>query len=117
MKLDAIRLRDEGVLELGRAQASSVMFVLTQRRLVLFHVHEMPARRLDAWGIARAIERLEDGAAVSELAADLEIDMTQLGRALATAGWIKPPASRGAWKRGRRISRGRGPRGAQEWDT
>ncbi len=78
-------LRAEGVLELGRVGAT--LFVLTKKRLHLFHAAGLPSRKLDAWGIERALHMLRGGQVfIAELANQLGIREEHLREDLYTAG-------------------------------
>lgn len=78
-------LRAEGVLELGCV--GGTLFVLTNKCLHLFHVLELPQRKLDAWGVARAIDRLRSGQVLfAELAHELGIHKDRLREDLYAAG-------------------------------
>src|SRR4029077_15753602 len=71
--ISPMELRAEGVVELGRV--GSALFVLTEERLHVFHVSGIPPRKLDAWGIERALDRLRQGQVfISELSCELDID-------------------------------------------
>ena len=52
-------LRDEGVFEVGRVLG--ILFVVTEERVFLCHVHAMPARRLDIYGADVAIALMQAG--------------------------------------------------------
>jgi len=85
-------LRDEGVFEVGRVLG--VLFVVTEERVLLCHVHAMPARKLDAYGADVAIARLQMGEPLRDLAAKLGVTEDNLRSATRARGYAARPSLR-----------------------
>jgi DNA-binding CsgD family transcriptional regulator len=100
-------LRAEGVVELGRAPATSVLYVLTSDRLCLFHVASVPDRALDGYAVELAVSWIGNGIASSEVADNLGVSEPTLQNALLAAGYERVSASRTDRVRHRANRRGR----------
>lgn len=80
-------LRAEGVLEVGRANGTSVLYVRTRRGLHLFHTIAMPDRVLDKYAVELAVSWIEMGSPSRDVARDLGVGETTLRDALLAAGY------------------------------
>jgi len=81
------QLRAEGVVELGGASGTSVLYVRTPGRLYLFHVEYLKDRALDAYAVALAVNWIENGFTSAEVARNLSVSETTLRNALSAAGY------------------------------
>lgn len=100
-------LRAEGVLEVGRAAGTSVLYVRTCVKLHLLHAAGLPDRRLDGYAVDLAVRWIEDcGLPSYEAARNLGVNESTLRQALLAAGHERSittqPASQ---KRGNRRGR------------
>jgi hypothetical protein len=86
-------LRAEGVLDLGAASETSVLYVRTADRLYLFHADCMRDRVLDGYAITLAVNWIEDGFTSAEVAGNLGVNKATLQRALSDAGYERVPLS------------------------
>jgi hypothetical protein len=81
-------LRAEGVLEVGCAPGTSVLYVRTRVKLHLLHTTWLPDRRLDDYAVALAMRWLEDyGLPSYEVASNFDVSETTLRQALLAAGY------------------------------
>lgn len=82
------QLRAEGILEIGRAASTSVLFVRTRVKLHLLHVTWVPDRELDDYAVRLAVAWIEDqGHASYSVARDLGVSQDTLRKALVAAGY------------------------------
>lgn len=83
------RLRDEGVLEIGRA--AGFAFVLTRAGLRLFHVAqlELASRTLDRHALDKAARMLELGYSLTQAGNALGVTWEDLRGQLRLSGWIQ----------------------------
>ena len=88
-KVSAADLRAEGILDVGCASGTSVLYVRTRRRLHLFHVQSMPDRALDDYAIQLAVTWIDMGASLEQVARNLGVDDRNLSRDLAAAGYVR----------------------------
>src|SRR5262245_27265186 len=86
-KISPAALRSEGVVEVGRASETSLLFVVTRSRLCLFHAADLPDRALDDYAVRRAVDWIEDGGSSTEAARNLGVNQETLRRALLAAGY------------------------------
>lgn len=80
-------LRARGVLEVGRASGTSVLYVRTPGRVYLFHAESLVDRVLDAYAVELAVGWLDWGATSTEVASNLGVSVTTLRSALLAAGY------------------------------
>ena len=81
-------LRAEGILEIGCAKGTSVLFVRTHVKLHLLHAAGLPDRKLDDYAVRMAVTWIEDhGLASCEVAKNLGVSEPTLRSALAVAGY------------------------------
>lgn len=81
-------LRDEGVLEIGCATGTSVLFVRTRVKLHIIHTTWMPDRRLDDYAVRLAVAWIQDqGMSNGEVAKNLGVNENTLRKALTAAGF------------------------------
>lgn len=81
-------LRAEGILEIGCAKGTSVLFVRTHVKLHLLHATGLPDRKLDDYAVRMAVTWIEDhGLASCEVAKNLGVSEPTLRSALAVAGY------------------------------
>lgn len=80
-------LRAEGIIEVGCAGQTSVLFVLTKKKLHLLHGESLPDRALDDYAVNLAVNWIENDAPSCEVARNLGVSETTLRRALAAAGY------------------------------
>ena len=81
-------LRAEGILEIGCATGTSVLFVRTRVKLHLIHSTWLPDRQLDDYAVSLAVTWIEDhGLPSYEVAKNLGVSETTLRRALTAAGY------------------------------
>lgn len=84
----AASLRAEGVLEIGRATDTSVLFVRTRLKLHLIHMANLPDRQLDDYAVRLAVTWIEDqGLPSIAVAKNLGVTQETLRKALAAAGF------------------------------
>jgi hypothetical protein len=95
----------EGVLEIGCV--GSALFVLTEKKLHLFYKVGMLDRKIDSYGIARAIELLDRGSNVKRIASDIGVTEHTLARQLAEAGYKRPLSTAAYEVRRREIRKSR----------
>jgi hypothetical protein len=101
-------LRAEGVLEIGRAAGTSVLFVRTRVKIHLLHVTALPDRELDDYAVQLAVTWIDEhGLPGHAVARNLGVGEETLRKALARAGYERALA----WRYTPRASRGRGGRG------
>lgn len=81
-------LRAEGILEIGCAQGTSVLYVRTRVKLHLLHTTWLPDRRLDDYAVSLAVTWIEGhGLPSYEVANNLGVSAATLRNALAAAGY------------------------------
>ena len=81
-------LRAEGILEMGCAQGTSVLFVRTLVKLHLLHATWLPDRQLDDYAMSLAVTWIEGhGLPSYEVAKNLGVSENTLRRALTKAGY------------------------------
>lgn len=81
-------LRAEGILEIGCAKGTSVLFVRTRVKLHLLHSTWLPDRQLDSYAVSLAVTWIEGhGLPSYEVAKNLGVSETTLRRALTAAGY------------------------------
>jgi hypothetical protein len=81
-------LRAEGICEIGRAQGTSVLFVLTRVKLHLFHTTWLPDRQLDDYAVTLAMSWIENcGLSSGEVAGNLGVNEVTLRQAFLAAGY------------------------------
>lgn len=100
-------LRAEGVLEIGCAPGTSVLYVRTRAKLHLFHVTWLPDRQLDDYAVSLAVNWIEGHGLPGYVVADnLGVNENTLRKALLAAGYeraIVPPKTEAlSSKRGNR---------------
>jgi len=100
-------LRAEGVLEVGCATGTSVLYVLTRAKLHLLHVTWVPDRQLDDYAVALAMNWIEGhGMPSYEVASNLGVSESTLRQALLAAGHERATTAAVASKRSERARRG-----------
>ena len=89
-------LRAEGVLEIGCATGTSVLFVRTKVKIHLLHTTSLPDRVLDDYAVSMAVNWIEShGMPSYEVARSLGVTETTLRTALSKAGYERiSPAQR-----------------------
>ena len=81
-------LRAEGILEIGCAMGTSVLFVRTRVKLHLIHSTWLPDRQLDDYAVNLAVTWIEGhGLPSCEVAKNLGVSEPTLRRALTAAGY------------------------------
>lgn len=81
-------LRAEGILEIGRVQGTSVLFVQTRVKLHLLHSTWLPDRQLDDYAVSLAVTWIEGhGLPSCTVANNLGVSETTLRNALTKAGY------------------------------
>jgi hypothetical protein len=81
-------LRAEGIIEIGRPEATSLVYVRTQAKLHVFHSTWIPDRQLDDYAVRLAVTWIEDqGMHSYQVAENLGVTETTLRKALAAAGY------------------------------
>lgn len=81
-------LRAEGILEIGCAAGTSVLYVRTQLKLHVLHATWLPDRRLDDYAVSLAVAWIENqGMPSYEVAKNLGVSETTLRGALTAAGY------------------------------
>jgi len=81
-------LRAEGILEIGCATGTSVLFVRTRVKLHLLHATWLPDRQLDDYAVNLAVTWIEGhGLPSCEVAKNLGVSEPTLRRALTAAGY------------------------------
>ena len=101
-------LRAEGVVEIGAALGTSVLFVLTRRGLHLFRSDALPDRTLDRYGVDLAVTWMGLGAHSEHVARDLGITEANLRRSLLAAGYQRLTSAQLEQRQYSRMRRGRG---------
>lgn len=82
-------LRAEGVLEVGRAPGTSILYVRTRVKLHILHATWVPDRQLDDYAVALAMRWIEDyGMPSHEVASNLGVNKETLRHALLAAGHV-----------------------------
>lgn len=104
-------LRAEGILEIGRATDTSVLFVLTREKLHVFHELSLPERALDDYAVQLAVNWIESGIPGYEVARNLGISEVTLQRGLTAAGYMRLSPSQQEQKTHARAARKLGKRG------
>jgi hypothetical protein len=80
----------EGILEIGCAKESSVLFVRTRVKLHLLHSTGLPDRQLDDYAVRLAVTWIEGhGLPSYEVAKNLGVNETTLRSALTAAGYVR----------------------------
>jgi hypothetical protein len=104
-------LRAEGVFEVGRAPGTGFLFVVTEERVLLFHVGSLPDRRLDDYAIELALSWIEwQGVSAAAVAGYLGVSQETLRNALVQAGHQRHSAAQLEHYAHARMSRKFGPR-------
>lgn len=85
-------LRDEGVFEVGRPPGTSVLFVVTEERVMLCHADSLPTRMPTDYLADVAIAALHSGASMRELANGLGVTEDELRAATRTRGYAIRPS-------------------------
>jgi hypothetical protein len=81
-------LRDEGVLEIGCAPGTSVLYVRTRVKLHVLHTTWLPDRHLDDYAVRLAVAWIQDqGMSNVEVAKNLGVSENTLRQALTAAGY------------------------------
>lgn len=80
-------LLSEGIFETGRVPTTSVLFVVTEEGVRLFHAWSLPDRVLDDYAVNLAVIRIENGDSSQRVARDLGVTEDTLRRALYAAGY------------------------------
>ena len=81
-------LRAEGIIEIGRVQGTSVLFVQTRAKLHLLHSTWLPDRQLDDYAVSLAVTWIEGhGLPSCTVANNLGVSETTLRNALTKAGY------------------------------
>lgn len=81
-------LRAEGILEIGCALGTSLLFVRTRLKLHLLHATWLPDRQLDTYAVNLAVAWIEtQGLSSRAVAKNLGVSDATLRRALTTAGY------------------------------
>ena len=81
-------LRDEGVLEIGCATGTSVLYVRTRVKLHIIHTTWLPDRQLDDYAVKLAVAWIQDqGMSNVEVAKNLGVSENTLRLALTAAGY------------------------------
>jgi len=81
-------LRAEGILEIGRAPGTSVLYVRTRVKFHVLHVTWLPDRRLDDYSVRLAVSWIENqGMPSCEVASNLGVTADVLRKALLAAGY------------------------------
>lgn len=99
-------LRAEGVVEIGRALDTSVLFVLTKGKLYILHAASLPDRALDDYAVELAVNWIENDASSCEVARNLGVSEPTLRLALAAAGYERPSNERNRPRKGASRTRG-----------
>jgi hypothetical protein len=87
-------LRAEGVLEVGCAPGTSILFVRTRVKIHLLHTTSLPDRVLDDYAVMLAVNWIEDhGLPSCEVAKNLGVNQNTLRHALTKAGYARLSAS------------------------
>lgn len=82
------QLRAEGVVEVGGIAGTSVLYVITQRRLVLLDATRVADRALDAYALRLVVTWIEEhGLSDVQIARNLGIDPHHLSLELRRAGY------------------------------
>lgn len=105
-------LRAEGILEIGRATGTSVVFVRTRQRLHFLHATWVPDRQLDEYAVRLAVTWIEGhGLPSCAVAKNLGISEPVLRKALSAAGYERLDPARHAQLADARSARKPGKRG------
>jgi len=81
-------LRSEGILEIGSAGGTSVLYVRTRVKLHLLHVTWLPERVLDDYAVQLAMVWIQGhGMSSADVAHNLGVGQDTLRKALAAAGY------------------------------
>jgi len=105
MAISLQTLRAEGVLDIGGISGTSFVYVVTQARLCMFHVRELPPRQLDAYGAHRAVYWIERGTPSYLYAEKIGVTQPELRRALLSIGYARLSAHELAQIEGARAAR------------
>lgn len=105
------RLRLEGVVEFGLLLETSVLYVRTRSQAYVFHVSDLPERRIDSYMIQIAVGLIDGGRRIFEAARDLGVSEPRLRQALIDAGYqrVSSVQPRGPIARGRLLVMARNP--------
>ena len=99
-------LRAEGILEIGCANGTSVLFVRTRVKLHLLHSTWLPDRQLDDYAVSLAVTWIEGhGLPSYEVAKNLGVRETTLRHALTEAGYDRLSPEQHAQRAGARSVR------------
>ena len=105
-------LRVEGILEIGRATDTSVVYVRTRLRLHVLHATWVPDRPLDEYAVRLAVTWIEGhGLPSCAVAKNLGISEPVLRKALSAAGYERLDPARHAQLADARSARKPGKRG------
>lgn len=86
-------LRDEGVFEVGRVHGTTILFVVTEERVLLCPVALLPARRVCVYLADVAIARMEAGDGLRDLAYGLGVTEDDLRSATRARGYAGRPST------------------------
>ena len=87
-KTTAAKLRAEGVVFVGRAEGTSLLYVRTKERFYVFHTCSVPERALDAYAVELAVNWIENGLSAEAVARNLAVTPANLSAALKRAGYV-----------------------------
>lgn len=87
-QISPCQLRQEGVIEIGAVPNTSIVFVLTEEGLHLFHTVSIPDRIFDAYAVAMIITRFEAGSSLTKIANDLGVDPDHVFATLRKVGYV-----------------------------
>jgi hypothetical protein len=87
LRVTPASLRAEGILEIGCATGTSLLFVLTRVKFHIFHAGSLPDRTLDGYAVELAVNWIENGLRSFEVAGNLGVSPETLRHALARAGY------------------------------
>lgn len=94
-KFSPAELHAEGIFEIGRLEKTSVLFMITEERILLVHVESLPNRRLDDYAIQLAVSWIEHlGLSSAEVARNLGVSEETLRLALVGAGYHRLGSTR-----------------------
>jgi len=110
--VDPAKLRAEGVLEIGGAPGTSVLFVRTRKALHLLHTTWIPDRQVDDYAVRLAVNWIEGyGMPSYEVAQNLGVGEATLRKALSAAGYERLSPERHSQLASARSARKMGKRG------
>jgi hypothetical protein len=100
----------EGIVEIGRAPGTSFLFVLTKKKLHVFHAEALPDRTLDGYAVQLAVTWIEGGLRSFEVAENLGVSQPTLRAALVQAGYERLTPSQNEQRTHARMARKLGNR-------